>query len=129
MRAFLATTAIVCVASVAIAAEDWSHENVLFFPEWVAKFAAAHDYCAPLAGKPDPVFSTQTNPEVPEWMNRFSVQYAAESYRETLSAAELRLMDHNYKIGTNDVKTFACFGWLPQLETMYLETIVEVNSQ
>ena len=94
----------------------------------MAKFAAANDYCGPLAGKPDLIFQTEENPQVPAWMQKFSDQYAAQSYRSTLSEIELRLMDHNYKIGTNDVKTFTCWGWLPQLETFYLQTIVEVNS-
>lgn len=128
MKTFIAAVAIVLPAMGA-AAEDWTHENVLFYPEWVAKFAAAHDYCAPLAGKPDPIFSTEVNPEVPAWMKRFSKQYAAQSYRSTLSASEQRLMNHNYRIGTNDVKTYACWNWLPQLETMYLETIVQVSSE
>ena len=128
MKLLLAAT-VIALAATEASAEDWSHENVEFFPEWVAKFAAAHDYCAPLAGKPDPIFSTQQNPEVPAWMIRFSEQYAAQAYRKTLNASEQRLMDHNYKIGTNDVKTFTCFHWLPQLETIYLKTIVEVNQK
>lgn len=107
-------------------ANDWLHDNVEFYPEWVAKFAGANDFCRPLAGKADPVFGVK-NPELPEWMQRFSDQYSDQSYRDSMSTAELRLLDHSYKIGMNDAKTFTCYHWVPQLETMYLRTIVDVN--
>lgn len=125
----LVAAVMVAVSIPGASAQDWSHDGVEFYPEWVAKFAAAHDHCLPLVGKPDIIFESEVNPNIPAWMKDFSLQYRSEAYRKTLSINERRLLVRQYESGLDMADTIGCWNIIPDLETAYLETLVELEDQ